>query len=75
MVVLIAWAVAVFVALLVVAALALGLRGHLARFRRAAEGSVTDLAPVLDTLQSGTEQLRMNARRTSPGGVDGHPTA
>ncbi|HEY9473289.1 MAG TPA: hypothetical protein VIS06_05475 [Mycobacteriales bacterium] len=51
MVVLVAWAVAVFVALLVCAALALGLRGHLARLARATRAAESDMVPTLDALR------------------------
>lgn len=50
MVVLVAWAVAVFVALLVGAALALGLHGHLARLARATRTANSDLTPTLTAL-------------------------
>lgn len=51
MVVLVAWAVAVFVALLVGAALTLGLHGHLARTARAARAAESDLVPTLEVLR------------------------
>ncbi|HEX5495165.1 MAG TPA: hypothetical protein VFX70_11395 [Mycobacteriales bacterium] len=60
MVVMIGWAVAVFVALLVFAALVLGLRGHVTRFRRAADSAASELTPALGTLRANMPDPRGN---------------